>query len=123
MTNQATNLALPAGLTADSVLRLGHVTMTIKGFVKAGMVYSIGDRFYVQPRTSQPDTKPKPQPIDPFSPMALQIRGYSVIGGKTIKDPDLVMYAPGSYCTIPNAIRNGLLTETSLPFHLKDQAP
>ena len=60
--------------------------------------------------------------LDPFSATALQMRGYYLIGGKTA-EKDLVMFAPGSYCTIPNAIRNGLITETSIPFNLQGTQP
>jgi hypothetical protein len=100
---------LPDSTTLESVLTIGQVTMSVQSFIRYGYVVQQDSRFF------QVSTRPTlindsvPSKPSLFSLRELERAGWKVIPGKTA-DQDLVMFAPGSYCSISNAIRNGLLT-------------
>jgi hypothetical protein len=100
---------LPESLILTDVIRIGEVSTTIQTFIRLGMVMEDGGKYFrianYRPNAIHSNT---PAP-NPFSLRELERAGWKVVPGKTA-DQDLVMFAPGSYCTISNAIRHGLLT-------------
>jgi hypothetical protein len=104
---------LPEEVTVDSVVRIDGVTMSVRGFVTVGTIYSIGSKFYVRSQIDRPERTASNIPkTNPLSARELERKGFLVIYGKT-EDSDAVMLQPGAYYPIHQAIRNGLLTETT----------
>lgn len=107
-------LPLPEGFTLETMLTIGQVSMSIQAFIRYGMVKQEGSRFFqisTRPTLLGDNTPTKPHSI---SLRELERRGYAVQPGRTV-DQDLIMVFPGSFVSIPHAIKNGLLTTDSKP--------
>jgi hypothetical protein len=108
-------LDLPDELTLDSVLRIGHVEASVRTFIKCGMIRQDGPRFIKTNQRHIISTSPADSP-NPFSLKELQKRGFLVLQGKTEED-DRVMIQAGAYYRITDALKQGLLNETTQPFN------
>lgn len=101
-------------MNESTVCRVRDVTANIATLIKSGLVRKTADGQYLTtdahphvPTEVAPLASPQTKPIDPYSLLGLQMRGYQVMAGKTHED-DRVMVG-GGYYRITAARENGLI--------------
>lgn len=102
-------------MTEDSVVRINGVTCTVRYFLKNGKLRMTQDGQYVTtsstpqvPLEIHPEAAlTNTQPIDPYSPKGLRIRGYHILPGKTGEEDRVLI--DGGYYRISAARKHGLI--------------
>ncbi|HJV74069.1 MAG TPA: hypothetical protein VJ654_07610 [Noviherbaspirillum sp.] len=106
---------LPEGLTPDTVIRIGHIEAPVRKFIECGLIFQFEGTFISTTSLCAPTDPPTPKP-NPFSIRELQKRGFKVLAGDT-EAQDRVMLQAGAYYRISDALKNGLLNETTQPYN------
>lgn len=106
---------LPDGLTLNSRIRIGDVETVVSTFVQLGMVRQDGSKF-IRVSNWHQNHEQSLSKQDPFSPRRLESRGFKVLYASDGEE-SLVMIQAGAYCRISDALKNGLLNETTKPFN------
>ncbi|NUU69507.1 hypothetical protein HTZ98_01540 [Ralstonia solanacearum] len=98
----------------NTVVRVKDVTATIGAFLKLGWVQRTEHGSYLttgpyphEPLEVPPQAPQQAAPVDPYSLLGLQMRGYRVMAGKT-REEDRVEIG-GGFFRITAARANGLI--------------